>query len=391
MGGFPISRFFRLNVDGVRCDERGLFVGGAPTLERSARPGGRESWKTRPAAALNRDLEASYGFPVDASAKQGGLTVVAEALERGDLALAQIAALLLRFPDPPSLTKDSSARGAEALAWQLIESGLLKADWDSAKHPRAGEPPNPGWFAPKDDGGVQVAENDAEPPPTMTDAPSKPMRAEPAVSEGAPPAPSREPPSPASPPQPEKEPEKPNSPGREIMRSLRDFLKQEALPTIEAGEIFRFWANEKIREAIANAVAHLREEVAYVRAGSAVPQILLEEALASGDAPRSLEELQPRSRRKGLGYDDHHLVQANPGNVAKDRDIFVRFGSEAINDPNNIVRIPRVKHRLITNYYNETDPEDPQGRRRRQVESEKDFNTQREDGLAVLRLFGVLE
>jgi len=41
MGGFPISRFFRLNVDGVRCDERGLFVGGAPMLKHSARPGGR--------------------------------------------------------------------------------------------------------------------------------------------------------------------------------------------------------------------------------------------------------------------------------------------------------------------------------------------------------------
>ena len=41
MGGFPISRFFRLNVDGVRCDERGLFVGGAPMLERSG-----AAWRT---------------------------------------------------------------------------------------------------------------------------------------------------------------------------------------------------------------------------------------------------------------------------------------------------------------------------------------------------------
>ena len=126
------------------------------------------------------------------------MAVVARALERNDLALAQIAALLLQFPDPPSLTKDYSAQGAAALAWQLIESGLLKADWDSAKHPRAGEPPNPGWFAPKDDGGVQVAENDAEPPPTMTDAPSRPIGVEPAESEGAPPAPSRENPLPPS-------------------------------------------------------------------------------------------------------------------------------------------------------------------------------------------------
>jgi hypothetical protein len=102
MGGFPISRFFRLNVDGVRCDKHGLFVGGARMLERSARPSGLEGWTPRAAAALNRDLEACYGFPVDASAKQGGLTIVAEALECGALALAQIAALLLQFPDPPS-------------------------------------------------------------------------------------------------------------------------------------------------------------------------------------------------------------------------------------------------------------------------------------------------
>ena len=166
----------------------------------------------------------------------------------------------------------------------------MKADWDAAKHPRADEPPNPGWFAPKDDGGVQVAENDAEPPPTMTDAPSKPIGVKPAQSEGAPPAPSREPPLPASPAEPEKEPEKPNSPAREIMRSLRDFLKRQAFPTIEAGEIFRFWANEKIREAIANAVARLREEVAYAGASLLVHQILLEEVLASADLPTSLEE-----------------------------------------------------------------------------------------------------
>ena len=134
MGAFPISRFFRLSVEGVRCDESGLFVGGAPMLERSTRPGGREGWAPRPAAALNRDLGARYGFPVDASAKQGGLAVAAQALERSDLALAQIAALLLQFPEPPSLTKDSSAQGAAALARQLIECGLLKADWDSANH-----------------------------------------------------------------------------------------------------------------------------------------------------------------------------------------------------------------------------------------------------------------
>jgi len=262
MGRSPISRFFRLNVDGVRCDERGLFVGGAPTLERSARPGGREGWTPRAAAALNRDLEACYGFPVDASAKQCGLTVVVEALERGDLALAQIAALLLQFPDPPSLTKDCSAQGAEALAWQLIESGLLKADWDSAKHPRVGEPPNPGWFAPKDVGGVQVAENDAEPPPTMTDAPSKPIGVKPAQSEGAPPAPREEPAPPTGPrepePNPEAEREQPlaeESPG-DVMKTLRALLKVGIFPLVEAG-LAVDWLDSKFQGLIDEAVAKL--------------------------------------------------------------------------------------------------------------------------------------
>ena len=67
----------------------------------------------------------------------------------GELARAQIAALLLQLPDPPAA---AGARLGDLerrrLALELAAGGLLKtdADWDD-KHPRTGAPPNPGWFA----------------------------------------------------------------------------------------------------------------------------------------------------------------------------------------------------------------------------------------------------
>jgi hypothetical protein len=39
-GRVPLLRFFRLRDEGVRCDENGLFVGGAPMLVRSPKRGG---------------------------------------------------------------------------------------------------------------------------------------------------------------------------------------------------------------------------------------------------------------------------------------------------------------------------------------------------------------
>src|SRR5208337_1135030 len=94
MGAFPLLRFFRLSDEGVRCDGSGLFVGGAPMLTHSQTAHGRFAWAARPTDEQNRDLRARYGFPVDVAAKRGGMAGVARALEQGDLALAQISALL---------------------------------------------------------------------------------------------------------------------------------------------------------------------------------------------------------------------------------------------------------------------------------------------------------
>jgi hypothetical protein len=140
------SRCFQLRPGGVECDANGLRVGGVSLLVRVAT--GR--WSGRDEAALSRELAKVYGFPVDFASKRGGVEAVAAALTNGELARAQIIALLLQLPDPSGAADERSGDSERRrLASDLIACGLLKADadWDD-KHPRTGEPPNPGWFAP---------------------------------------------------------------------------------------------------------------------------------------------------------------------------------------------------------------------------------------------------
>jgi hypothetical protein len=143
----PAVRTFRLSRNGVECDEQGLRVGGLPLLARE----GRGAWKARDERDLGYDLSRVYGFRVDARAKMAGFGVVAKSLQDGNLAKAQVAALLLRLPDPLSRAGGALGKSAEwRLYYDLVACGLLKADadWDE-KHPRTGSPPNRGWFAPK--------------------------------------------------------------------------------------------------------------------------------------------------------------------------------------------------------------------------------------------------
>jgi len=123
----------------------------SPTETRGG-PGGHDQWEPRPLVDLNRDLSARYGLPVEFEGKINGLRAAAQALGRGDLLHAQIATLHLQIPDPPNLTKSAQTPAEMAeLACQLRASGLLKADWDPAKHPRwtAGSPGGIGGeFAP---------------------------------------------------------------------------------------------------------------------------------------------------------------------------------------------------------------------------------------------------
>jgi len=169
MGGLSFARTFRLHSGAIECDADGLRVGGVALLARDA----KGSWTRRDGSELNRELSKLYGLPLDCERKGRALDAVAAALTNGELARAQIGALLLRFPDPPA-SASGHADGLEKrrLVDGLVVGGLLKADadWDD-KHPRAGAPPNPGWFA-----STQGAPGADAPKPDANPAPVDPSR-----------------------------------------------------------------------------------------------------------------------------------------------------------------------------------------------------------------------
>ncbi len=333
MAQMPAMRVFALRPEGVRCGADGLFVGSVALLRRARDAYGREHWSLRPASELDHELTARYGLPISAAAKAGRLASVARALDRGDLALAGIGAVLLQFPDPPPLEKGASAANDwVGLAVELAASGLLKGDRDPDMHPRVGAKPNPGWFA---DVAREVREVTAR------------MRA---------------------------------WPSPRFNKALRILVKDIA----EKGGLSKLGPYGDAAAIILEFVQKLGPS--ELNDGE---QRAIEQTNAFFDPPKTLEALQTPPRQNALGYERHHIVEQNDDNVEKD--VVAKFGRDAIDDPGNLVWVPRLKHELITGYYNGTDDDDPQERNRRDVIGEDDFETQREEGLAALRKFGVLQ
>jgi hypothetical protein len=91
-----------------------------------------------------------------------GLNVVKSALNENNLCLAQIAAVQLRIAN----LRDAAARALLEAEDRLIKAergeALARADWDPDKHPRAGVPPNPGWFAPTGGSGSELPTRESE-------------------------------------------------------------------------------------------------------------------------------------------------------------------------------------------------------------------------------------
>ena len=105
----PAMRMFALRPEGVRCGATASLSDPFRCCVAARDSYGRELWSVRPATELDDELTARYGLPIEVAAKAGGLASVARALDRGDLALAGIAAVLLQFPDPPPLEKGAPA------------------------------------------------------------------------------------------------------------------------------------------------------------------------------------------------------------------------------------------------------------------------------------------
>jgi hypothetical protein len=132
------GRLAYLNADGA-------FIGrGVPLLERDAY--GR--FQPRDLAVLEALLAKGYGAPVEVGWRASRLNHVAEALNKGDLALAGISLVRLELPPLPS--DDHAQAMAEADEW------LSKAyDPDQPRAPKGD--PNGGQWTSGDAGGAEAA------------------------------------------------------------------------------------------------------------------------------------------------------------------------------------------------------------------------------------------
>jgi len=143
---------------GLACTANGLILGRTPLIEPRD-----QQFVVRERDEIERLLRRAYetGPPIDRI--MPGLATVARALNANDQCLARIAAVHLRLPDlRNSLTRSDMEAEDRLIKYARDESG--ETDWDPAKHPRTGTPPNPGWFAPTDGeseaSSTQTAAND---------------------------------------------------------------------------------------------------------------------------------------------------------------------------------------------------------------------------------------
>jgi len=99
------------------------------------------------------------------------------------------------------------------------------------------------------------------------------------------------------------------------------------------------------------------------------------------DPPKSLEELQRDVSTPAPGYDIHHIVEQNQED---------HFTSEAINGPDNLVRVPRLKHQEINAWYQTKNPVYG-GVSPREYLDGRNWGVQRSVGLDALKKAGVLK
>jgi A nuclease family of the HNH/ENDO VII superfamily with conserved AHH len=167
-------------------------------------------------------------------------------------------------------------------------------------------------------------------------------------------------------------------------------LRDAAEKFIASGK-YALWTAPELRAAIEAALA-LVDVLAPSELNKGEQQAI-DRLKASLDPPKPLEGLRIPPTQNVLGYEQHHVVEQNPNNIAKSaiEAAVEKFGREAIDDPDNLVWIPRLKHELITTYYNSKNTDNPAFGLHRRVINDMDYDAQYQAGLEALRIFGVLK
>ncbi|EGP07782.1 hypothetical protein CSIRO_2377 [Bradyrhizobiaceae bacterium SG-6C] len=104
---------------------------------------------------------------------------------------------------------------------------------------------------------------------------------------------------------------------------------------------------------------------------------------AARDEPKSYEELGAGVGLKRRGYDDHHVVEQTWAE-------YFGFSRSQIDDPSNVVSIPRLKHYQITGWYGTRNP-DYGWLSPREYLSDKNWEERQRVGRDALILFRVLK
>jgi hypothetical protein len=101
------------------------------------------------------------------------------------------------------------------------------------------------------------------------------------------------------------------------------------------------------------------------------------------DPPKTLNELQQAVSTPAAGYDTHHIVEQAQAEAAG-------FSRGLIDAPENLVRIPRMKHHEINGWYQRAN-RDFDGLTPREYLSGRNWDVRRAVGLEALRRHGVLK
>jgi len=145
---FQAIREYRLEAPGhargPSCDRDGPALGPVRLLRKSDM-----GFEPRPAEELSRLFTTIFARPTDCAGLTPGLQAVANAINRGDLALAMIATTQMRLP---TLSEEEARRAATAVR-------LAEASEDDPDHPGwpKGTPGGLGGkFRPKDEAAESV-------------------------------------------------------------------------------------------------------------------------------------------------------------------------------------------------------------------------------------------
>jgi hypothetical protein len=128
----------------VRCSADGLSLVGVALIERR-----RSGYCLRSPAEIERLLRRAYDGKIGIGQIAPGLARAALALNESKMWLAQSEAARLALPDLPNPIAALRLAVLDLqIAAEPLRKELMRAGWDPDQHPRAGVPPNPGWFAP---------------------------------------------------------------------------------------------------------------------------------------------------------------------------------------------------------------------------------------------------